>query len=773
MRYGRGCDWPRLVRPDEPRSRALRWLRAGALAWIVLWTGCNQIAGIYEGEPRECTTVQDCDLGASECRTAECKDGECVYIDVPDGMRVANQVPGDCQEVQCDGQGHTRVVAVTNDSDDGNPSTFAKWVGPSPSHRARPWIECYTGDPLTAGQGICKAGKQVCNAQGEPEGACVGEVLPRDESCFNVFDDDCDGQINEAGADCICAMGAVQPCYASTEGSLGVGECKSGFQECINGLTWGECKSQVLPQPESCATPEDDDCDGEINESGTDCVCGDGILSNFEQGEGGNTREGDGGSARCLVSQCGNGMNDAGEECDDGNDDDTDACTRSCRLAKCGDGIVHAGMEICDDGNSIGGDGCQEDCTPTPMAIGLAYAHSCVVFSNGELKCWGQNWSGELGQEDVVHRGGMPGTMGANLHAVNLGTNRKAKAVTGGEGHTCAILDDDSVKCWGRNDFGQLGLDDTNFRGGLPGTMGDALPAVELGEKARAISAGHYHTCAILESGNVKCWGDGTSGKLGLGSSDNWGDKMGDMAKLPYVYLSPGHKAISVMANVEHTCVVQDDFVIRCWGAGANGRLGQGNVMDYGGKAGEEGGVIVDVGMDKAPVALSVGRGYNACVRLRDGRLTCWGEDQYCQLGYGIANDIGDEPGEMGNALPTVNLGAGRMVLESALGLRQQCDLLSGGIVRCWGDNTDGQLGSEMLIPCTSVGDARTAVDLGSGVEAKHLSIGASHACVILTNGRVKCWGWNEIGQLGLGDTDTRGDAPGEMGDNLPAVSLW
>lgn len=781
MRHRSGVGLSRIVCRDVPGSwatrslkgatNASRLLRAATLAWVVVWAGCNQIAGIYEGEPRACTTAKDCDLGVSECRTAECKGGECAYVDAPEGMPVANQVIGDCQEVRCDGEGHTRVVPVSNDSDDGKSCTFDECVGTTPRHQIRPWIECYTGDLLTLGQGICKAGKQICNAQGEPEGACVGEILPRTETCFNVFDDDCNGQINEAGAGCTCVMGAIQPCYASTAGSLGVGNCKSGIQECINGLAWGECTLQVLPKPESCATLEDDDCDGEINESGSDCGCGDGILSNFEECDDGNKADGDACSAICTLPSCGNGKKEGGEECDDGNDEDADGCTRSCRTAQCGDGVVQAGMEICDDGNSIGGDGCQEDCTPTPIALGLGHAHSCVIFAHGAVKCWGKNWSGELGLEDSQHRGDQPGEMGSKLPVVKLGTNRTAKAITAGESHTCAILDDDSVKCWGSNDYGQLGLDDTKYRGYGAGSMGDALPTVNLGEKAKTISAGRYHTCAVLESGTLKCWGQGTYGKLGLGGVANWGDKAGDMAKLPAVPLGPGKKALSVMAASDHTCVVQDDAVVRCWGNGSSGRLGQGNEMTYGDDPNEAGGLVVDLGMGKVPFALIKGAGFNACAHLRDGRLACWGESQYCQLATSNSSNIGDQPGEMGDLLPVLNVGAGKMTMEAASGQLHLCALLTGGIVRCWGAYDGGQIGGN--VGCAVMGDNRPPVDLGTNNLVAHLAVGGGQSCVILTNGRVKCWGWNDIGQLGLGDLDNRGDQAAEMGDALPAVSLW
>ena len=132
--------------------------------------------------------------------------------------------------------------------------------------------------------------------------------------------------------------------------------------------------------------------------------------------------------------------------------------------------------------------------------------------------------------------------MGDNLPAVNLGTGRMAKAISVGDSHTCAVLDDDSVKCWGYNYNGQLGLGDKNTRGDDWNGMGDNLPVVNLGTgcMAKAISAGGSHTCSVLDDGFVKCWGR-NEGRLGIGYLNNRGDdpyEMGD--KLPLVGFGTG-----------------------------------------------------------------------------------------------------------------------------------------------------------------------------------------------------------------------------------------
>jgi len=118
-----------------------------------------------------------------------------------------------------------------------------------------------------------------------------------------------------------------------------------------------------------------------------------------------------------------------------------------------------------------------------------------------------------------------PSEMGDNLSVVSLGTGRTASIVSNGDTHTCAILDDNTVKCWGFNTNGQLGLGDVNARGDGITEMGDNLPTVSLGtgRTATQISAGFEHTCAILDNATVKCWGSGGSGRNGTGDGLTYG----------------------------------------------------------------------------------------------------------------------------------------------------------------------------------------------------------------------------------------------------------
>src|SRR5690606_6135717 len=258
----------------------------------------------------------------------------------------------------------------------------------------------------------------------------------------------------------------------------------------------------------------------------------------------------------------------------------------------------------------------------------------CALFGNGLVKCWGSNTHGQLGLGDTDHRGDQVGEMGAALDAVDLGSGRRAKALAVGWLHACVILDNDAVKCWGANAFGQLGIGDTHSRGDGPGQMGDALYEVDLGDgrAARAIAAGGQHTCVLLDNDAVKCWGANTFGQLGIGGTDHRGDEGGELGDaLPAVSFG-ARRPISLFAGGLHTCAMLDDQSLRCWGDNAASQLGTGNSATLGDDEGESPG-IVSLGTGRTAVSVGIGqagRGMGAtgipyaCAILDNFTLKCW-----------------------------------------------------------------------------------------------------------------------------------------------------
>eukprot|EP01083_Nonionella_stella_P090469 252725_1 len=149
--------------------------------------------------------------------------------------------------------------------------------------------------------------------------------------------------------------------------------------------------------------------------------------------------------------------------------------------------------------------------------------HTCALSSQFHtVKCFGWNNYGQLGLEDTNDRGDEAGEMGEDLPTIDLGSNFDVVQIAVGSHHSCALSTTGKVKCFGRNNFGQLGLGDTLDRGNKINDMGDKLPEVDLGTDfiATQIAAGCCHNCALSQSNTVKCWGFSNSGGLGLGDQN-------------------------------------------------------------------------------------------------------------------------------------------------------------------------------------------------------------------------------------------------------------
>ena len=477
-----------------------------------------------------------------------------------------------------------------------------------------------------------------------------------------------------------------------------------------------------------------------------------------------------------------------GTACDDG-----DGCTTAdtCQSGSCVGGAAPCANGTCSSSGASSytcacapgwtGTDCEIAAPGVATQVVTGLYHTCVLLSTGSVKCWGGNTSGPLGLGDTAHRGDGPGEMGANLPFVDLGTGRTATHIVAGYEHTCAILDNGGVKCWGRSNFGQLGLGNTASRGDGANEMGDNLPFVDLGTSgltATQLVAGYNHTCALLSNGSVKCWGMGSSGQLGLGDAAHRGDGPGEMGdNLPFVDLGTGLTATQLAAGVYYTCAILNNGSVKCWGNNNYGALGLGDTAYRGDAPGEMGDNLpfVDIGTGLTATQITAGAS-QTCALLSNGGLKCWGLGFGGVLGSGNTLNRGDGPGEMGDNLAFVNLGTGVTATQISADNGLTCAVLSGGGVKCWGYNANGRLGlgdtANRGDGPNEMGDNLPFVDLGTGVTAAQVATGYDYACALLSDGGVKCWGNNPRGQLGQGDQVTRGDGPGEMGDNLPPVSF-
>ncbi len=441
----------------------------------------------------------------------------------------------------------------------------------------------------------------------------------------------------------------------------------------------------------------------------------------------------------------------------------------------CGNGTIDPG-EGCDDGQLTPGDGCSAKCRPEPVKVVARGDRTCALASTGVVKCWGENRLGWLGLGDTRDRGLAPSDLGENLPRVDLGTGKRAIDLDG----SCALLDDRSLKCWGANEYGNLGQGDVGHRGDKPGEMGDALLPIDLGSgrSVESFSIGSGVACAILDDRSLKCWGGNSGGVLGLGDEMYRGAQPGQMGDaLPRVDLGSGRSARLVAVGIRWVCAILDDASVKCWGNNTLGYLGLGDTAHRGDAPGEMGDALPPVRLGTGFFAsqLSVAS-FHTCALFQSAAVKCWGDGVFGALGLGDLERRGRVPESMGDALPAVDLGAGRRAVQISVGTWFSCALLDDGSVKCWGDVRRLGLGDNAIAgrgdEPGEMGDALPVVNLGSGRTAKLVSAGNMHACALLDDGSVKCWGENEHGQLGLGDGEARGDDPGEMGDALPAVDL-
>jgi alpha-tubulin suppressor-like RCC1 family protein len=404
------------------------------------------------------------------------------------------------------------------------------------------------------------------------------------------------------------------------------------------------------------------------------------------------------------------------------------------------------------------------------------------VLDNGTLKCFGSNSAGQIGSGGMVALGDAAAEMGDALVAVRLGTGRTVHAVSAGALHTCVLLDDASVKCFGKGGSGRLGSGAETDLGRSSATMGDALLPVDLGVGRTAVSlaTGGAHTCAVLDDASVKCWGDNGDGQLGLGDTAPRGDAPGEMGDaLATVDLGwpSGVTTRAVAAGDVHTCAMSSAGSIKCWGSGANGRLGSGDEVSRGDEPGEMGAslAVVSLGTGRRAVALTAG-GQHTCALLDNASVVCWGLGATGRLGTGAEDDIGNDAGEMGDALVAVPLGSGRTAVAVSAGRAHSCALLDNGALKCWGNGTSGRLGSGAASSLgdqpDELGDNLAAVSLGSGRTVRSVAAGDAHTCVVLDTFALKCFGLGTSGRLGSGGTASLGDSPAELGDALGAVLL-
>ena len=372
---------------------------------------------------------------------------------------------------------------------------------------------------------------------------------------------------------------------------------------------------------------------------------------------------------------------------------------------------------------------------------------TCALHASGVVRCWGSGFHGlGYGNKDDVGDNETPESVGD----IDLGGS--VAQLAAGKAHICALLASGNVRCWGTGELGRLGYGNTENIGDdeTPGSVGD----VDVGPGVIQIAAGDAHTCALLSGGTVRCWGFGAGGALGYGDTETIGD---DETAASAGDVDVGDTVVQIAAGGDHTCALLTTGRVRCWGFDSTGALGHPDTERVGDDETPASAGDVDVG--GTVVQIAAGR-HHTCAVLSSGDVRCWGWAMNGRLGYGNLEDIGD--GETPASAGSVDLGGAASSIAAGA---HTCAILAGGDIRCWGLGDIGQLGHG---DTEDIGDDEPpgsvdAVDVGGA--ALQISCGSAHTCALLADDSIRCWGSGAFGRLGYGDT-------ADIGDNEPPSSI-
>lgn len=309
-------------------------------------------------------------------------------------------------------------------------------------------------------------------------------------------------------------------------------------------------------------------------------------------------------------------------------------------------------------------------------------------------------------------------------------TFERAQLIAAGGFHTCGLASD-GYRCWGQNSSGQLGVASRSLTaygdemGESPAT-GD--PVTLLPDLSLvSISLGTQHSCAVGSDDNVYCWGEAQNGQIGLGVN-------ADRKVITSAVDLDGEAVAQVSAGGQFTCARLVSGDVRCWGLNSSGELGIGDANTRFVAAGA-------VDFDGEPVAQLVTGAAHACALLENGEMYCWGDNSSGQLG--------DRDGGNDSATPALVDVSGNVTQIAAGGLFA-CVIVD-DTVRCWGENGSGQLGNNDGTN-TDLDRPGAALDLDGEIPVR-LALGGEHACVLTAEGSIFCWGESDAGQTGQNDT--------------------
>jgi alpha-tubulin suppressor-like RCC1 family protein len=376
-------------------------------------------------------------------------------------------------------------------------------------------------------------------------------------------------------------------------------------------------------------------------------------------------------------------------------------------------------------------------------SIEAGYYHSCAILTNRQVRCWGYNENGQLGdgsEDDST-------TAVTVRNASDTGPLQNVVQLALGDYHSCALLTNKQVRCWGKGDYGALGggdFDDSS----LPVTVrnvGDTGPL----QNVLQIGGESDGACAVLTNHQVRCWGEDDYGQLGNGLPE-------ENSNLPVTVKGVGGSGVltgiaRLGGGYDNNCAATQTGQGRCWGYVGAGALGNGTDTS-------DSPVPVVVrnagnGQPLTGITQITQGGYHGCARLTNGQARCWGDNDEGEPGTGGTND---NTRAVLVRLPNGSPLTGIVTIKA--GDYSTCALLDTGRVRCWGEdeyaqNGDGTVESPTFrkYPNLVHGTGNTGILTG----ATQLGGESYHYCVRLNNGQARCWGYDSYGALGNGSSNT------------------
>ena len=351
-------------------------------------------------------------------------------------------------------------------------------------------------------------------------------------------------------------------------------------------------------------------------------------------------------------------------------------------------------------------------------AIGADEMHTCVVRPNGTVRCWGRDLELQLGNDAAKSNSNIPVTVSGLSDVVAIGS---------GFQHNCVLSTSVGVQCWGAGASGVLG------RGSNTDSW-SPVAVTGLSSGVTQLSVGTSHSCAVTNTNGLKCWGNGSYGRLGDGTTNQ--------RSTPVEIFPSGSGVIAVSLGDVSSCALITDGSVQCWGRNSSGQLGTGDTTDSLSPTPvptlTSGVVAISVGENN----VLGGQASHACALMTDGSVQCWGDNSAGQIGDGTRSQ---------RLVPTAVVGLPAPAVGISAGAKHTCAVLDTGALYCWGLNASQQLGDGTA---TLRPQPTQVYGLSSGVAA--VAAGSDHTCAMTTTSDVKCWGWNGYGQLGDGTNIVR-----------------